>query len=257
MSAGQGNGNPAGSADNDQVPEGEEDLSWSTVESEPDSDDSYQDAYFEAPLDEDAPFEPRAVEHDGTNSQFLNSDDIVNFSVKNGLTKIGQSAAMKCRRLRSLSGLSASLVSSIGISAFDVCDLRSLAGLPATLAFVASHAFARNHNLPSLAGLPYGARCHKHAFGAPERSDQEETQCALLLELAVRRGHRKAVNPIDAMVRDRRKVPGRRARVLLAVRVAREQEEGRGQEEPVAPLLARIAELPDELVREVIELRYS
>jgi hypothetical protein len=54
-------------------------------------------------------------------------------------------------------------------------------------------------------------------------------------------------------VEDRKRIPARRATILLCVRAAVEQEKLEEPDEPVAPLLRLIAKkLPTELVREVV-----
>ncbi|GMI21349.1 hypothetical protein TeGR_g4868 [Tetraparma gracilis] len=62
---------------------------------------------------------------------------------------------------------------------------------------------------------------------------------------------------VSAWVADRKHVPARRVEVLLSINFAIEQEKEENPAEPVTPLLRRIALLPKEMAREIIEFAFG
>jgi hypothetical protein len=150
---------------------------------------------------------------------------VVSFAGSGGtaLREICYGAFMGCRSLRSLSPAQPPRVK-IGPCAFALCD-----------------------SLPDLRFLPFSADVSELAFGRAEIGG-EDTQGRLLALKAAALGFLS----VGAWARDRRLVPARRYAVYSCVAAARGQEGRRRGRSAVEPLLARIAGLPNELVREVV-----
>ncbi|GMI52549.1 hypothetical protein TeGR_g4877 [Tetraparma gracilis] len=193
--------------------------------------------------------------HFSHESEFVARSAVTSFEVSPDVTRIGLCAFAGCPSLLSLAGLKGTSVRVICRSAFNNSGLRSLAGLPRSLELVGPQAFIRCHDLQSLKGLPFSALVSESAF---ENSDLSNS-CALLSKKARLLGF----GAVAAWVRDRSLVPGRRYAVLGCVMRAREQLDEMAElkrrkkrsrpPSPVSPLLSRVALLPDDLVREVVE----
>jgi hypothetical protein len=206
------------------------------------------------------------VVHDGSDHQHTWAT-ATSFSMAAGVTRVGM-GAFKQSRIASLRPLLNSAVTVIEENAFEgTLNLFSLEGLPPGLRYVAQYAFCDGFGdcpLRDLRGLPFTAVVHARAFGdgfMPPSKKLSATARSL--------GFRS----IDAWVQDRRLVPCRRYAILSSVRCARrlscsvppagehEAKLSRAfpalQAEPLAPLLRRLALLPDVLVREVAEFAHG
>ncbi|GMI30708.1 hypothetical protein TeGR_g7827 [Tetraparma gracilis] len=178
---------------------------------------------------------------------------VSSFSVAPSITSLPPTSFADSH-ISSLSPLLRSGVTSLNQSTFACTPLASLEGLPPSLLSVDRWCFSRCHLLPNLRGLPFSTAVSPLAFGAAHASACGDSRCMLLLAKAT---IELGFPSIDAWVQDRRLIPDRRRAVLLCVQRAREQEEEAAPANPVAPLLATLALIPDVLVREVIEFAYG
>ncbi|GMI36511.1 hypothetical protein TeGR_g14976 [Tetraparma gracilis] len=178
--------------------------------------------------------------HDGTSEQFSHQPRVATFSILPGTTHVGWGSFWRTS-VASLTPLLLSSVTLLDEGCFAETPLPSLVGLPPSLLYVADGAFDSCHLLPSLSHLPYATEAHPTAFG------EGDSRCKLLLAKARELGFAD----IDGWVQDRRLTPARRRALLLCVAAARRQEGVRRSRSRVCPVLAGIASLPDELIREL------
>lgn len=128
-------------------------------------------------------------------SEFEGMRHITSFRIRPDEIQIGY-RAFTDTSVFSLAPLKHSKVTSIHTSAFAGCDLLTLTDLPPDLCEVGCDAFARNHKIPNLLGLPESCDVHELAFGKGLR---EEDQCELLLAKAQILGFGGS-NPINEWV---------------------------------------------------------
>jgi hypothetical protein len=196
------------------------------------------------------------VLYDGITRQFENDPDFgmrpssiaTSFTLTPGVTSVGNRAFFETL-IGDLACLKNSAVTSIGDHAFFMCPLTTLKDLPPGLLTIASGAFDSNHYIENLHGIPFSAEVDENAFGSPQYSN-DSGECILLLEKARILGF-TGRNPINEWVQDRKNVPARRLAIYASVLVARKQE-NEAVTNAVTPLLAGIAKLPDDMIREIV-----
>ena len=155
--------------------------------------------------------------------------------MREGVRVIHDCAFYSCLRLTSLRGLPKYSLTKIGYGAFADSGLESLGGLPSTVTTIEQYCFASCFRLASI-GPGFSPNCDVHLLAFDD--------CAALLAAAEVKGF----SSIVAWGKHHWLVVNRRFAALAAVCQVR-----RGYHGEPSQLLARIALLCDDLVREVVE----
>jgi hypothetical protein len=217
---------------------------------------------------------PLHLVHDGRDWH-SDSSPVTSIEMTPDATQVGE-GSFRFTYLSSLSFLRDSKVTLIKPFAFADTLINSLVGLPPGLREIGFNAFSET-DLEDLRGLPYSTKVNPFTFTGNYNKYFEKLHI---------KASSLGFSSVNEWVQDRRQVPARRYAICASVLVANKQlEEALKKKEdvaevesalasltisadtaaflrehapsPVTPLLARIARLPDVLVREIIQFAHG